>query len=148
MKNIYAFFFALISFVEVCGQEPSKAIDQGVSANDFYLKHASWITGEGRQAEKKEVERIKAKIKTPGFIRDELIREYILAREALALREAEVEYISKTTFVAADVEFKIKLIDSSYKAIEECRSKVLKILDILSRMPESNPENQSGRKDR
>ena len=84
MSKTYAFLFALINFVEVCAQEPSKPTEQGVNLGDFFKKHTSWIVAEGGQARRLEEERIKAKMGSPGFIRDELLREYINARSELA----------------------------------------------------------------
>lgn len=136
MSKTYAFLFALISFVEVCAQEPSKPTEQGITLGDFSIKHASWMVAEGEQARRLEEERIKAKMGSPGFIRDELLREYINARSVLAFRQAEVLFIVTTKVRDSDLEYINRMNDSTNKAIEEQHAKVLRILDILSRLPD------------
>jgi hypothetical protein len=136
MSKTYAFLFALINFVEVCAQEPSKPTEQGVNSGDFFIKYASWIVAEGGQARRLEEERIKAKMGSPGFIRDELLREYINARSELAFRQADLLFIVTTKIRDSDLEFKNRMNDSKIKAIEDQHAKVLRILDILSRLPD------------
>ena len=140
MSKTYAFLFALISFIEMFAQAPSKPAEQGVTLGDFYLMHARWMVAEGEQAKRMEEERIKAKMKSPGFIRDELFREYIKARSMLEFRQAELGFIVTTKVRDSDLEYKNRISDATIKAIEEQNAKGLRILDILSRLPD--PANE------
>lgn len=143
MSKTYAFLLALISIVEVCAQEPIKSADQGVTLGDFFVKHSKWIVADGEQAKRIEEERIKAKMGSPAFIREELLREYIDARRILAYRQAEIVFILTTTFKESELEHKNRIVDSTNKAIEEQHAKVLRILDMLSRLPVPDVETPS-----
>ena len=98
--------------------------------------HARWMVAEGEQAKRMEEERIKAKMKSPGFIRDELFRVYIKERSMLEFRQAELVFIVTTKVRDSDLENKNRISDATIKAIEEQNAKVLRILDILSRLPD------------
>ena len=149
MKNISTIFVVLVSFVGVLGQEPGKSVKEDVFDPNFLTDFGKWMSGEGEQVRRREVERLKAKMTSPNFIRDELLQEYISAKGQLALLEAEVVWVS--TYAAPrplEFEARIKLSDKLLARIEEYRSQIIKLLEILSRMPVHNLENQSGRKDK